>query len=54
LVQLGASAERYFQHDPAITIIKLRQFAELLSKSIDASFVSFAARLPQIFARAAP
>jgi type I restriction enzyme R subunit len=36
LVQLGALAERYFRDDPGTTIFKLRQFAELLSKSIAA------------------
>ena len=36
LVQLGALAERYFRDDPGTTILKLRQFAELLSKSIAA------------------
>jgi hypothetical protein len=36
LVQLGVLAERYFQHDPTTAIFKLRQFAELLSKTIAA------------------
>jgi type I restriction enzyme R subunit len=36
LVQLGGLAERYFRDDPGTTIFKLRQFAELLSKSIAA------------------
>src|SRR6266851_4374242 len=36
LVQLGALAERYFRDDPATAIFKLRQFAELLSKTIAA------------------
>jgi type I restriction enzyme R subunit len=36
LVQLAALAERYFRDDPTTTIFKLRQFAELLSKSIAA------------------
>src|SRR5215813_9445277 len=35
-VQLGLLAERYFQDDPCTAIIKLRQFAELLSKTIAA------------------
>ena len=34
LVQLGALAERYFRDDPGTAIFKLRQFAELLSKTI--------------------
>jgi hypothetical protein len=33
LVQLGALAERYFRDDPATAIFKLRQYAELLSKT---------------------
>jgi type I restriction enzyme R subunit len=36
LVQLAALAERYFRDDPGTTIFKLRQFAELLSKTIAA------------------
>src|SRR5215471_10827232 len=36
LVQLGAVAERYFRDDPGTAILKLRQFAELLSKTIAA------------------
>jgi type I restriction enzyme R subunit len=36
LVQLGALAERYFREDPATSIFKLRQFAELLSKLVAA------------------
>jgi len=36
LVQLGSQAERYFREDPAISLFKLRQFAELLSKIIAA------------------
>lgn len=36
LMQLGARAELYFQDDPTTCIIKLRQFAELLSKTIAA------------------
>ena len=35
LVQLGALAERYFRDDPGTAIFKLRQFAELLCKTID-------------------
>jgi type I restriction enzyme, R subunit len=36
LVQLAALAERYFRDDPGTAIFKLRQFAELLSKTIAA------------------
>ncbi len=36
LMQLGAFAERYFKDDPGTAIIKLRQFAELLSKTVAA------------------
>src|SRR5438132_13503853 len=36
LVQLGALAEQYFRDDPGTAIFKLRQFAELLSKTIAA------------------
>jgi type I restriction enzyme, R subunit len=36
LAQLGALAERYFRDDPGTAIFKLRQFAELLSKTIAA------------------
>jgi type I restriction enzyme R subunit len=36
LVQLGALAERYFRDDPGTAIFKLRQFAELLSKTVAA------------------
>jgi type I restriction enzyme R subunit len=36
LAQLGALAERYFRDDPGTAVIKLRQFAELLSKTIAA------------------
>ena len=36
LVQLGGLAERYFRDDPATAIFKLRQFAELLSKTVAA------------------
>ena len=36
LAQLGALAERYFHDDPATAIFKLRQFAELLSKTVAA------------------
>ena len=35
-MQLGALAERYFRDDPGTAIFKLRQFAELLSKTIAA------------------
>jgi hypothetical protein len=37
LPQLGALAERYFHNDPATAIFKLRQFAELLCKTIAAN-----------------
>jgi type I restriction enzyme R subunit len=36
LEQLGALAERYFHDDPATCIVKLRQFAELMTKLIAA------------------
>jgi type I restriction enzyme R subunit len=36
LVQLGALAERYFRDDPGTAIFKLRQFAELLCKTVAA------------------
>jgi type I restriction enzyme R subunit len=36
LVQLGALAEQYFRDDPGTAVFKLRQFAELLSKTIAA------------------
>ena len=36
LVQLAALAEPYFRDDPATSIFKLRQFAELMSKLIAA------------------
>src|SRR5258705_13850423 len=36
LAQLGALAERYFRDDPGTAIFKLRQFAELLSKTVAA------------------
>jgi len=36
LAQLGALAERYFRDDPGTAVFKLRQFAELLSKTIAA------------------
>lgn len=36
LAQLGALAERYFRDDPVTAVFKLRQFAELLSKTIAA------------------
>jgi type I restriction enzyme, R subunit len=36
LVQLAALAEQYFRDDPGTAIFKLRQFAELLSKTIAA------------------
>jgi type I restriction enzyme R subunit len=36
LAQLGGLAERYFRDDPGTAVFKLRQFAELLSKTIAA------------------
>jgi type I restriction enzyme, R subunit len=36
LVQLGVRAEHYFRDDPATSLIKLRQFAELLSRIVAA------------------
>jgi len=36
LAELGALAERYFRDDPGTSVFKLRQFAELLSKTIAA------------------
>ncbi len=36
LVKLGGLAERYFRDDPSTALVKLRQFAELLSKLIAA------------------
>ena len=37
LLQLAVWAERYFRDDPGTRIFKLRQFAELLSKTIAAN-----------------
>ncbi len=36
LLALGALAERYFKDDPSTSIVKLRQFAELLAKTVAA------------------
>lgn len=36
-MQLGTQAERYFHDDPSTAIFKLRQFAELLSKTVAAN-----------------
>ncbi len=36
LLQFGALAERYFTDDPSTSLFKVRQFAELLAKSIAA------------------
>ena len=36
LVRLGALAERYFKEDPNTSLIKLRQFAELLAQQLAA------------------
>jgi type I restriction enzyme R subunit len=41
LVQLAARAESYFQDDPATTIIKLRQFAELMAKLVAARHATY-------------
>jgi type I restriction enzyme R subunit len=36
LVQFGALAERYFSEDPSTSLFKVRQFAELLAKTVAA------------------
>src|SRR4051812_12183623 len=36
LVRLGALAERYFKEDPSTSLIKLRQFGELLAQIVAA------------------
>jgi type I restriction enzyme R subunit len=36
LAGLGGLAERYFRDDPSTSLVKLRQFAELLTKLIAA------------------
>ena len=36
LMRLGALAERYFPDDPNTSLMKLRQFGELLAKNIAA------------------
>ncbi len=36
-MQLGMLAERYFHDDPPTALFKLRQFAELLSKTVAAN-----------------
>jgi hypothetical protein len=41
LMRLGALAERYFGDDPNTSLIKLRQFAELLAKLTAARLVCF-------------
>ncbi len=41
LAKLGALAERYFRDDPSTSIIKVRQFAELLCKIIAARHASY-------------
>jgi type I restriction enzyme R subunit len=41
LVQLGTLAKRYFHHDPGTAIFKLRQLAELLSKTIAAGHAPY-------------
>src|ERR1700736_3469825 len=45
LSQLGALAERYFRDDPATSIFKLRQFAELLSKTVAAHHALYVGEL---------
>lgn len=42
LVQLGALAERYFRDDPSTTLLKLRQFAELVAKLVAAHHALYA------------
>jgi len=44
LVALGGFAERYFRDDPSTTIVKLRQFAELMAKLIAAHHASYRER----------
>lgn len=41
LVKLGALAERYFNEDPPTSIVKVRQFAEMLAKLIAARQAAF-------------
>jgi len=41
LARLGGFAEQYFRGDPSTTIVKLRQFAELLAKLIAAKHGSY-------------
>lgn len=41
LATLGGLAERYFRDDPSTAIVKLRQFAELLSKIIAARHAAY-------------
>jgi type I restriction enzyme R subunit len=41
LAQLGLLAEQYFRDDPGTTIFKLRQFAEVLSKTVAARHALF-------------
>jgi type I restriction enzyme, R subunit len=36
MVRLAALAEHFFHEDPATSLVKLRQFAELLAKTIAA------------------
>lgn len=40
-MRLGALAERYFRDDPATALIKLRQFAELLAKTVAARSAAY-------------
>lgn len=41
LATLGAFAERYFRDDPSTTIVKLRQFAELMAKLVAARHAAY-------------
>lgn len=41
LAKLGALAERYFRDDPSTSILKVRQFAELLCKTIAARHATY-------------
>lgn len=53
-MRLGALAERYFQGDPATALIKLRQFAELLAKTVaakNAAYVDTRERFDDILRR---
>jgi type I restriction enzyme R subunit len=41
LAQLGALAERYFTEDPSTSLVKLRQFAEIMAKLLAARTASY-------------